>query len=216
MATCRAIITSALRSIGAIAIGDDPIVEELSNALLELQSLLLELHEGRGPMVDVDLSATTYIAGENQRIRVQVGDTATITLPNSVPQAVTCNPNDYGFSLTLSLLPPQGSAAVANGTTLRQPRDWARVEMVGTAQALYWYRADTNAWVQASALTLDAAMPTNARYDSALTAILADRLIIFYPNPQLAEALKARVARARTTIFMRPGTARDITMAEFI
>ena len=59
MTTCRTIITGALRSIGAIAFGDDGLVDELSNGVVELQNLLLEIHEGRGPMVDVDLSATT-------------------------------------------------------------------------------------------------------------------------------------------------------------
>ena len=162
MATCRDVTTEALRALGALAPGDEPQVDEASAALDALQTLMLEWHEARGPMLDVDAQAD-ITPGEDQRIRVQDGDTISVTLPNSVNIYRTSGPYDYGFTPPTAL-PPVGSTAPVDGRTTRAPRDGARIEIVGTTQALFFYRADTNSWVNVSALTLDAPFPLNERY----------------------------------------------------
>ncbi|HZK99411.1 MAG TPA: hypothetical protein VFC47_05895, partial [Caulobacteraceae bacterium] len=70
MPTCRVVIAEAMRAIKAIAPGDDPEVDELAAGLEAAQSVVLDLHEARGPLIDVDITAATWIAGENQRIRI--------------------------------------------------------------------------------------------------------------------------------------------------
>ena len=78
MPTWRSVIRDAMRALKAIAPGDDPSIDELSDGLVALQDVVLELHEARGPLRDVDVPAPlfpcddppsplTYVAGENQR-----------------------------------------------------------------------------------------------------------------------------------------------------
>ncbi|MBA3811242.1 MAG: hypothetical protein H0X27_06280, partial [Caulobacteraceae bacterium] len=145
MATCRDVISEALRVLGALAPGDEGAVDELAAALDAMQTLLLELHAQRGPMVDVDVAAD-YTAGENQRLRIEQGAMATVFLPNSVPVFFAGALYDYGFAPS-TVGPPLGSAAAADGATRRAPRDGSRIEIVGVTQALWFYRADMNEWV---------------------------------------------------------------------
>ena len=182
-------------------------MDELTTGLAELQNLILDLHEGRGPMIDVDITSATYTPGENQRLRIQAGDTATISLPNSVAFTGQINPNDYGFSLSLVAQPALGSTAVADGVSWRQPRDGSRIQIVGTTQALYFYRADINAWTSALSLTLDAETPLNARYTAALAGLVAERMAVFYPGTALTPALIKRMARSNADLLLRMGTA---------
>jgi hypothetical protein len=210
----RALITDALRAIRVIAPGDEPHVDDLNTGLGMLAALILDIHDGRGPLTDVDVTAPSVVAGENQRLRIQAGDTATVTLPNAVPTYVRYNPNDYGFSAP-SPVAPQGTVAPADGVQFRQPRDGSRIEIVGTAQALYFYRADINMWIAASGLTLASECPLNARYNHALTALLAESLATVFPDAQLSPLMLARIARGRATIFTQTGTARDPVRAEY-
>ena len=55
------------RGLGDIAVG-----------LEAAQNLVLEIHEARGPLHDLDIAAP-YVAGENQRLRIESGDTVSIT-----------------------------------------------------------------------------------------------------------------------------------------
>ena len=82
----------------------------------------------------MDVSAATWIASENQRLRIQLGDTATVTLPNAVPLYVTWDPYDYGFSPPTPL-PPQGVTGPADAVQFRQPRDGARIRASLQAKA---------------------------------------------------------------------------------
>ena len=210
----RSIITDALRAIRVIAPGDEPHVDDLNTGLGMLTGLILDIHNGRGPLLDVDVTAATVVASENQRLRIQAGDTATVTLPNAVPLYVRYDPADYGFSPPTPIA-PAGTTASADGVQFRQPRDGARIEIVGTAQALYWYRADINMWVLASGLTLGAECPFNARYNHAMTAMLAESLATVFPDGQLSPLMLARIARGRVTVFSQTGTARDPVRAEY-
>ena len=131
-----------------------------------------------------------------------------------VQAGVTINPHDYGFSPPIALI-PVGTTGSADGIQYRQPRDGARIEIVGTAQALYFYRADINMWIVASGLTLDLESPLNARYDHAFIAMLAESLATVFPDAQLSPLMLARISRGRVAIFSQTGTARDPVRAEY-
>ncbi|MGH6992424.1 MAG: hypothetical protein ACREEH_03730 [Caulobacteraceae bacterium] len=225
MATPRTLIGSAFRAIGATALGDNPDAEELIAGLAALQDLVGELHEAKGPLLDVDVPVglndpqvtptTTWIAGENQRVRIQATYTVEVTLPNSIFLFGDYDPYDYGFFIPQIRSPVQGSTDEADGITTRQPRDGARVEVVGVANGLYWYRADLNSWMSAYGLTLDAESPFNDRYSSAVSALLAERLIELLGAAQMSPSLAARIGRSRAEMLTRPGTARDPVRATY-
>lgn len=214
MPTCRAVIANALTALSALAPGDDPSIDELAAGLDAVQAIVLDLHESRAPLTDVDVTAD-YVAAENQRVRIQIGFTVNVILPNAVPLWPSPSLSDYGFSGGAAL-PPVGSTASADGVTLRQPRDGTRIEIVGATQGLYFYRADINSWFSATDLAIDDEVPLNARYTSALAALVAERLIealpaMFEPTPALAK----RIARGNGALMLQTGTARDPVTAEY-
>ena len=216
MPLCRAVISDALRALKAIAPGEDPDVDMLNTGLEALQNLILEIHNGRGPLKDVDVTGN-YCPSENQRVRVQAGDTITVTLPNAIPYYDGFDPYDYGFNPVTAEYDwaPQGTTAQADGIEYRQPRDGARIEIVGTTEALYLYRADLNEWMPAYGLTLSTEIPLNARYAGPLGALLADRLMeplsVNEPSPGLAK----RVARANAALLIQAGTMRSPVRAQY-
>ncbi|HEY2482500.1 MAG TPA: hypothetical protein VGI30_09950 [Caulobacteraceae bacterium] len=214
MPTCRTVIKDALRALKVIGSGDMAHVDQLNAGLSALQNLVVEFHEARGPLVDVDVTAD-YVANENQRVRVQAGDTVDITLPNSIPVWGAFDPYDYGFTGTPSWL-ASGSTGEADGFSFRAPTDWARIEVVGTTQGLWFYRADINSWMSAYALTLDTEIPLNARYAGPLGALLAERLIeelsLNEPSPGFAR----RAVMARAALFLRTGSRRRPVRAEYL
>lgn len=213
MATIRTLVTEALQVTGALSLGDDPTQDELTAGLKAFNRVTEEIHEARGPLLDVDVTAD-YIASENQRVRVQAGDTVDVTLPNAIPLFNMPDPYDYGFAAP-SLMPPQGSIGEADGVSYRQPRDGTRIEIVGTTQGLWFYRADINSWMPAYGLTIDSEAPFNKRFDNALVGLLAEKLVDILPDAQMTPLLAARIARARTAILLRIGTARDTTKAQY-
>ncbi len=218
MPTCRKVISDAMRAVKAIAPGDDPQADELGVALEALQNVVLELHNARGPLIDVDVTSATYIPGENQRVRVQLGDTVTITLPNAVPLYNGFDPYDYGFDPSAAewtAWPAQGTTAAADGVQYRQPRDGARIEIVGVTQALYFYRADLNEWMSATGLALDTEIPLNARYAGAIGALLAERLTEALALGEPTPGLAARVSAARANLYLQAGTRRSPVRAEY-
>jgi len=216
MPTCRVVILDALRAIKAIGAGEDASVDELNTGLEALANLFTEIHNARGPLIDVDVTAD-YCPSENQRVRVQAGDTVSVTLPNAIPLHDGFDPYDYGFDPATAQWnwAPQGTTASADGVQYRQPRDGARIEIVGTTQALYFYRADINTWMSAYALTLDTEVPLNARYAGALGAVLADRLTeslsVNEPTPGLAK----RIARGWSALMLQTGRRAPTTRAEY-
>lgn len=213
MTTLRDVGIDALRSLKALAPGDGMTADEINVVLDAVQSVLLELHEARGPMRDVDISAD-YTAGENERVRIDDGITATVSLPNSV-RVMNGQPcADYGFIAVTGF--PTGSLNSADGVAYRAPRDGTRVEIVGMTQALYFYRADVNTWVQADQRLIDSLCPLNSRYRGDVAALVASRLIdswpdIDEPTPNLAR----RIARANSHLLIRSGTARDPVRGEY-
>ncbi len=215
MPTCRVLIAEAYRALKVLAPGDDPEADELAAGLEAVQNLVLDLHAARIPMVDVDVTAD-YTASENQRVRIQAGAVIEVTLPNAVAFTGYVNPDDYGFSLSLTAQPPTGSTAAADGLSLRQPRDGARIEVVGTLTGLYVYRADINAWVDATGLTLDSEMPINARDASHFGALLAERLADSTPDAQITPTLARRIAHGNGAMMLRLGVPRDPVLADYL
>jgi hypothetical protein len=216
MSTVRVALAQAMRLLKAVAPGDSPTADELAVGLEAAQQLVLEIHEARGPMLDIDVSASTYTPGENQRLRLQAGYTTTVTLPNSVSIFGTYDPYDYGFAPSAQWDPQVGSTAAADGVYFRAPGDGARIEIVGTSQALYFYRADTNAWAAASGLTIDGELPFNARLQGDFAALLAEKLFDVLANlPAPTPAQKARIAHAREAMFSQSGKPRAPTRAQY-
>lgn len=213
MSTVRACIGDAMRALRATGVGDDPTADELAAGLEAASNLILDIHEARGPMLGVDATAN-ITPGENQRIRVQAAATISITLPNSIPVFGTSNPYDYGFTAPVALA-PVGSTASADGVSYRAPVDGARIEIVGTTTALYFYREDINTWQAATGLTVDSEIPFNARLTSAFAALLAERLIDVVSDAQPTATLMRRIARGRSAMSLRAGKARAETIGQY-
>jgi hypothetical protein len=227
MPTCRVVIKDALRALKVLAPGDMPHIDQLNTGLSAIQNVALELHEARGPLLDVDVpsstcptppSAFSYTPSENQRIRIQAGFTVTVTLPNSIPFFDGFDPYDYGFNPALShwaAYAPQGTTAPADHIMYRQPRDGARIETVGTSQQLFFYRADLNQWISVYDIRLDDEIPLNARYAGPFGTMVAERLMeelsVNEPSPGFAR----RVANARAVMFTRPGTRPAPTRGQY-
>jgi hypothetical protein len=214
MATCRVAINNALRLLKAVAVGDDPTADELAASLEEVQTLVLAIHEARGPLYEVDVSGA-YCPGEDQRVRVQAGATVAITLPNSVSLLWTYDPFDYGFLPGFPGLPPAGSTGAADNIQFRAPRDGSRIEIIGTSPALYFYRADLNQWMAAYGLTIDAELPFNNRLTSAFEAMLAERLIDVVSDIPLTPALQHRIATGRSAMLLQSGRRHTRRVGEY-
>jgi hypothetical protein len=237
MATCRVIIAEAMRALKALGQGDAPTIDELTTGLEAVQTLVLDLHDARGPMLDVDVPGgyaypcgdpcdpcdpcpppsgpLTWIPSENQRIRIQAGASVTITLPNAIPLFNMPDPYDYGFNAA-TVAPAVGTTGAADGIEYRQPRDGTRIEIVGTTQALYFYRADINSWMAATGLLIDTETPFNNRYNSALAALVAERLMETLPGTdEPTPGLAKRIARGRSALMLRTGTMRDRVVADY-
>jgi hypothetical protein len=219
MSTVRAAITQALRLLRAASPGDEPTAEELSVGLEGAQALVLEIHEARGPLLTLDVSANT-IPGENQRLRIQAGADVTVTLPNTVAMAGGCDPYDYGFNPSATdaaANPAPGSLNPADYVAWRPPTDGARIEIVGTQSGLYFYREDTNAWVAVLGLTVDSELPFNQRLQGAFAALLAERLAdVLGASGDVTPAQKARITHAREQMFTRTGARRAPTRAQYL
>jgi hypothetical protein len=216
MATVRVALKEALRALRATAPGDDPTADELAAGLEAAQALILDIHEARGPLFEIDVGGA-YTAGENQRLRIENGATVSITLPNSVSMFWQYDPYDYGFAPGYPGVPPQGSTGAADNIAWRAPRDGARIEIVGATQALYFYRADINTWQPATGLTFDSELPLDNRLTDAFAALLAERLLdeattAAGPSPTLAR----RIARARTAMFTQPGRRHTRRIGAFL
>jgi hypothetical protein len=211
--TLRDVVTEALRAIKALAPGDGMTVDEIEVGLDAVQTIILEIHEARGPLRDVDATAD-YTAGENERVRIADGDTITVSLPNAVSTSAGRR-RDYGFAPS-NCSPPSGSTATPDGITYRAPRDGTRIEIVGTTQAIYFFRADLNQWVQADQRGIDDLMPLSGRYKGHLGALVALRLVDSWPGLfEPTASLAARVGRANSAIFVRPGVARDPVATDY-
>lgn len=159
MATCRQIITTALRKARQIGAGDNPSAEDAATALPNLQSFYDELIGlGKlGVLTDVLVTAA-YTAGENQRISNTTTTPWTITLPLTVTDRYT------------NLVRPvrDRTLVVVAGTT------------AGATPGNYLFSAQRGAWDRMSNLSLDDYAPLSERAQDGLASIMAMRLIEEY------------------------------------
>lgn len=202
MTTCRDVIIQAVEAFEGLAPGDDLAVDELNRAVSILGQQLRRIHEGRGPLTNVDVTED-YTPGENERVRVQSGYSVSVTLPNSITVATG-----------------EGTSASADDdeATYRAPRDGARIEIVGTSRGLYFYRSDTNAWVSVESLTADSDFPLNGNYAADFAAWLAVRLCTIWParvSLTPTPEMRHREAMANLRLFTQPGVVRSVTQAEY-
>ena len=211
MATVRVAISDAMRALRATGVGEDPTADELAVGLEAVSNLILDIHEARGPMLSVDVTAA-IIPGENQRLRIQAGSTVGVTLPNAVQAAGGAGWHDYGFGGASA---PLGTTGAADGRSWRAPGDGARIEIVGITTALYFYREDINAWQSATGLALDSELPFNSRLNSAFAALLAERICDVVSGAAPTPTLTRRIARGRAAMMLRTGAVRTETIGQY-
>jgi len=214
VATVRVAINEAMRALRATSTGENPTADELAVGLEAAQNLILEIHGARGPLWDIDVSSP-YVAAEDQRVRVESGDTVAITLPNSIRMWGGYDPYDYGFVPGFGYAPQIGSTGPADGIEYRAPRDGVRIEIVGTSQALYFYRADLNQWMPATGLAIDTELPFNNRLTSAFEALLAERMMDIVSAAQPTPNLLKRIAMGRAAIFLQSGRHHTHRVGEY-
>ena len=213
MTTCREVLVDAFSALGVATFGSEPTADEIDGGLTAMCQLILDLHSARGPMFEIDVS-TDWTATENQRVRVEAGAQVVISLPNSI-LVNQCSSVDFGFATGVSAFHSSGQATPADGLFTRPPRDGSRIEIVGASQGLYFYRADINAWIAANPISVDGPSPLNSRYDSALAALIAERLcdrLNLSPSPLLTK----RIARGNTALMLQPATSRESVLATFL
>lgn len=190
MATCREIITSALRKPNLIAMGEAPAAEDAAEALTILQSLYDEMVAlgSFGRLAEVIITAD-YEAGENERIYNNGAVTYSVTLPETIDDA-----------------------AAENG--VRPPRDCALVAVVGASPAAYIYTASRGAWDDMSGLGLSSYAPLSDRSRDGLAALLAVR--VCEANGRSVPQVVANTASAfRRLVTQRNNSPRSETMGTY-
>jgi hypothetical protein len=197
-----------MRALRATAPGEDPTADELAVGLEAAQALIGEIHEARGPMISRDIGQSVT-AGENQRLRIQAGASVDVTLPNAVSSLSAFGPQDPGAAALA------GTTGSADGRTWRAPDDGARIEIVGTTTALYFYRDDINAWSPATGLTLESESPFNSRLTGAFAALVAERLCDVVSSGPPTPMLQRRIGRARLALASRVGAPRRETVGQY-
>jgi hypothetical protein len=222
MSTCRDGIKAALRALKVTAPGEDPHIDQLTSGLRACQDVLTELHEARVPLREIDVPGNNpppgfngqWIANQDTRIRIGAGSSVTVILPNAVPMFPGEHPYDYGF-VGAPWWNVQGSTGQADGVCWRAPTDGARIEVVGAATDLWFYRADLNQWLPVYDIRLDDELPLNVRYRGPFASLVAERCVdelsVEEPTPWLAR----RIAAARATMFIRPGRHAEPTRTEY-
>ena len=222
MPTCRDVIKEALRALKVIAPGEDPHIDQLTAGLRACQDVLLDLHEARGPVRDVDVPGNNpppgfngqWVANQNTRVRIGQGSSVTVILPNAVPMFPGEHLYDYAFQ-GAPCWNTQGSTGPADGVVWRAPSDGARIEVVGAASDLWFYRADLNQWLPVYDIRLDDEAPLNQRYRGPFAALTAERCVdelsVEGPSPWLAR----RIGAARATMFIRPGRPAEPAQAQY-
>ena len=201
MTTIRDIIGDAVERSGVYTDGGRSIgPRDLDQALRVAQQMILNL-PGMRWWNEVE-TATSYTAGENERIRVTTQDAVTITVPTVMASSKTmlwcCNQIEL----------------VCTGYDDRAPKDGARVhvsDVYSSDNTTYFYRADIAQWSQATALTLDSDSPLSADYDEGLGAMLALRLSA-YGNVPLNEMTAAAASRCEARMRAAFGKRQDVAV----
>jgi hypothetical protein len=191
MATCRDIITGALRRARVYGPGETPNADDAADGMIALQSMFDGWRTGGtfGRLVDVmpDVSGP---ADEQQRVLLSGAITA--TLPTEVKD------KDSGL--------------------MRPPLDLALIEIITPADAVpcvgSLYDAGRGDWVQITALTLDGEAPLSARDEFGLSCCLAEVMAPEY-NGSLMPSTMLRAGAFRRMLVSRFGSQRRTGQAVY-
>jgi hypothetical protein len=202
MSTMRDIARRALIALGVINPRSEPADYQAQQVLDALQAWILESPAIglSAEFTNVDIS-DDYTAGENERIRVLVGTTDTVTLPESVEDADSVDAYDGGSSGS-STRPP-GNGALVN--ILGADADGAEVNV------LYAYIRSRGNWVLLTDLELDDDNPLGAEFDRALVNIGAVEVASNFAkeaSPSIQRA--ANTGRARIVEAFDRGTVNQV------
>ena len=186
MTTCRNIIRSAMLEIKALASGEEPTADELSDGLERLQGIVNGLlGNGVGTsLADVDVAADSTLLPDTRAI---VAQSAAITLTFPATPA-----NGQRVQII-------GDFATHNATLDGNGRTIPAVTLSSDAtNNTYIYIADTASWALISPLTADSDLPIND--DEFFTLELGKRLVPMFGGqmtPEGAAALQRASNRIR-------------------
>jgi hypothetical protein len=194
--TNQEIIARAFRMLGMKDAAESP--DDVSDALSVLQSTILAL-PGATHWRDVVISAA-YTAGENERIFAESGGPWVIAGPQRVEssrQILFCC-DQY--------------AVACEGYDDRPIKDGSRVQLLDGSSALtQMYRADIQAWVQASGLALTGTCPVNGDLEDSLAALLAVAMAPEF-SAQPSPIVIQMAVDARSRMRARYGKRQDIAV----
>lgn len=182
MVTVRDTIKRAMRQLQVLAAGREPKASESADALTALQGLYNHLASTEAfGPLTNVLTSGSYVAGENERI---TGATS-VTLPDTITDACT------GLE--------------------RSPKDRAVVVVTGETPATHLYDADLAAWIDISALDLNADTPLGSRWAEGIAAQLAVMMAGEFgatPNAMTIDAARrGKRAMSRKDPFTAPPVA---------
>jgi hypothetical protein len=193
MATCRKIVTAALRKTGVVGEGQQaPPAYDAQVALETLQNWYLgAVAQGLfGRLCDVIIDAD-YEAGEFERISNPTGATATVTLPSTVVDDCTGETR-----VPVDLCPVVQTSAEA------------------TEPQISLYDGQLGHWVSLNGLTLDSEAPLSTRGPDGLSSLLATALAEEYGR-QASPINMARAARFLATLSQRNVSQRRAVAYEY-
>lgn len=169
MATCRQVITTALRKIGVVAAGREPRANDTYDALSSLQSLYFGLIDGGafGRLRDV-IPLVDYTAGENERVFRSDDGCTNVTLPETL--GIDIDPCD-GWGLFSGNI---------SQSQMRPPRDCSVViinDAFSGSTTTFLYDGSVKQWIGIDALMLDQPAPLSSRNPDGLSALLAMQIV---------------------------------------
>ena len=199
MATCRDLITRAMREIRAIGSGEDPTADELTDGLTTLQSLVDGLYGNSVgyTLTDVEIDGDTDLEADT-RYLVFAESEISVTLPESPKNGARLQIHDV-----------LGTFSTYPFTIEATPSDI----VLGTPGVYtFIYLADTATWTRVSPLTADSLIPLGE--DEVFSLELAQALAPMFGASLTVES-QNRLMRARARLRARLEVSRDNNGAEY-
>lgn len=230
MATCRAIINSALRKLGVLGGGRDARPTDQTDAFSALQSLYGAWIAGGafGRLRDVVPTGTNYMAAGNERILRATPDTLTVTLPELVSDQYVY---DYGHDRrgyygTVITITTEGNQTLVDVQTAQPigyavpPRDGSVViisDTIGGETATWLYDASVHRWQGIHLLQLDNEAPRSDADPEGLAALLAIEISDMYGDAAtVGPGTLQQAARYRSAMTQRFGMRRECVPGVFV
>lgn len=193
MATCRDLITSAMREIRAIGSGEDPTADELTDGLSTLQAMVDGLYGNSVgyPFTDVEIEDSEELEADT-RYLVFASAEIIVSLPESPVNGQRLQIQDV-----------LGTFATYPVTIEATPSD---IVLGTSATYTFIYIAETASWTLVSPLTADSSIPLGE--DEFLRLELAQALAPMFGAALTAES-QNRLQRARARVRARFEVSRD-------